>query len=342
MSISDYVQDFYKKLLLGEEAKKDPKTKKIITDATKGVLGSGGEFKRGGDSYLKDVTGLLGNKDVMMGLGLLAEGTRGRSPLQAGLRVAQIRKLLEPKDTRTNLQKNLISAGILPGTKEYRDAVLAGTVKTDVGAGSLGLVTKGKRDDANIAAEYAVGGLEKLKQVVDIAQTDPQAFGLTGKLLLTGKKITGEIDSFAKTFARDTAKIARRTGGLDAKLEKDLLDPKLTAIQLLENSLAIRLARTRNPTGRLLKDMIQDAKQDTKLSGLGGAENVIDKISFLAREFSDTAATQYQVGGKNQEFIKNKLSPYQTLFNIKAPERKTLRKKPITIKELETQLDEEE
>jgi hypothetical protein len=341
MAIYDYFKDYYKNILLGKEATTDLDSGEIITPATKGVLGKGGQFKRGGESYLKDVTGLLSDPDVMMGLGLLSEGGRGKTPLEAGLRIAKMKKLLTPKDTRTSLQKNLMSAGIMPGTEAYKKAILAAEIKTEAGAGSIGLRSKANIDKANIAANYSLGGLDKLNQVFNITQTDPQAFGITGGVLRFGKKAKGELDTLAKTFARDTAKFTRRTGGLDAGLEKEFLNPNLTGIKLLENALSIRLARTRNPTGRLLKDMIIDAKEDAKLTGLGGVQEVKDKIQFLAREFYDTAANQFEQGGQNQQFIIDKLSPYQNLLKPITTQQPQTSKKPLTIEELRKKLKEE-
>jgi len=335
--IKDYYEDYFKKLLFGKEATTDLDSGEIITPESKGILGTGGQFKKGGESYLKDITGLISDPDVMMGLGLLSEGSRGKSPLSAGLRIAKMRKLMTPKDTRTSLQKELMSAGIMPGTQAYKDAILAASIKTEAGAGNI-LKSKANIDAANIAGNYSLGGLDKLNQVFQITETDPQAFGITGGVLRFGKRAKGELDTLAKTFARDTATFTRRTGGLDAKIEQELLNPNLTGIQLLENALSIRLARTRNPTGRLLKDMIIDAKEDAKLTGLGGVQEVKDKIKFLAREFYDTAANQFEQGGQNKKFIMDKLSPYQNLLTVTA-QQPQISKKPQTIEELEKQLE---
>ena len=72
-------------------------------------------------------------------------------------------------------------------------------------------------------------------------------------------------------------------------LIREFFDPKLSLTELYENAMAIRWARYQYPTGRLLKEMVQDAKQATKISGFTSVQAVVERYEFMAEVFEDQA-----------------------------------------------------
>ena len=72
-------------------------------------------------------------------------------------------------------------------------------------------------------------------------------------------------------------------------LIQEFFDPKLSLTELYENAMAIRWARYQYPTGRLLKEMVQDAKQATKISGFTSVQAVVERYEFMADVFEDQA-----------------------------------------------------
>ena len=251
-------------------------------------------------------TGLLSSNETLVGAGLLAQGAAGKGLFEAALpsltQAAQIRKLIQPKDTSTTLMKNLQAAGLVPGTPEYKEAILAGTSKTEKGFQNISpLYTKGKIDNATQSATYAMSGLEKLIGVAKLTNLSPEVFGLKGKVGQVSKDIVSEL----KGIVSNDTQIFKKMG---APLDY-FQNPDFTTIQPLENSIAIHIARNRNSEGRLLKDMIDTAKADAKLTGLGGVQKVKEKILPLANEFIDSAVQQLRLAGKNEQEIKSIINP---------------------------------
>jgi len=246
-------------------------------------------------------TGLLGNTEALIATGLLSQGAAGKSLFEAALpsitQAAQIKKLVQPKDTSTTLMKNLKAAGLVPGTPEYKEAILAGTSKTEKGFQNISpLYTKGKIDNATQSATYAISGLDKLIGVAKLTNSSPEVFGLKGKVGQISKDIISELKGITSS---DTQLFKKMGAPLDY-----FQNPDFTTIQPLENSIAIHIARNRNPEGKLMKDMIDTAKSDAKLTGLGGVEKIKERILPLANEFIDSAVQQLRLAGKDEEEIK--------------------------------------
>ena len=72
-------------------------------------------------------------------------------------------------------------------------------------------------------------------------------------------------------------------------LIREFFDPKLSLTELYENAMAIRWARYQYPTGRLLKEMVQDAKKATRISGFTSVQAVVERYEFMAEVFEDQA-----------------------------------------------------
>ena len=263
--------------------------------------------------------GLLGglqniNPNLLIAADIIGSGMKGVDPfssvLPAVARTAQISKLLTPKDKRTPLQKNLESAGYVPGTPEYKQAMLAATAKTESGAGSLNLVSKANIDNAKISADYSLKGLNLIKRINSIADRSPDAFGIAGSFKGFGKDISTEIQGIYK----DAINLSREGAGIQAGALSFIDNKDFSGIKPLQNSLKIILARSRNPNNRLLKDMLVEAGDDSDLRGLGGVQKAQEKLEFIAAELTDNAIRQFRAAGIGDDEIKEKLKPFEDIF----------------------------
>jgi hypothetical protein len=229
---------------------------------------------------------------------------------QVDLDLNKISQVTGTGDTLTNLERNLIAAGFVKGTKEFQEAVKLRTL----GEGQIGFSGFQKAanvDKANIAANYALEGVDLLINIANIGTSDPLVFGLAGKTKGFGKKI---FDEGSQIYNVVTQK-ATKTGNIDSSAYEYLQEGSYSGIQPIENALSIHIARNRNPTGRLMKDMIVDAKKDAKLQGLGGAKLVEERLPFIFKEFLDTAINQYTAAGKTTDEIAELVNPKIKEFN---------------------------
>jgi len=294
--------------------------------------------------------GLLSNipQGALLGSAIFGQGIQGKDPfsalLPAALQTAQLQKYMTPKDLRTPLQKNLEAAGLKKGTPEYNQALMqnvnpvkdtrtamgknledAGFVKgtpeyqeamklRTLPEGTVGFSSFQKKanvDNANINANYAIEGIDLLTSVANLGAKSPNTFGLKGSALGLAKDISTEVEGIYK----GSTKKAADKGGITSSSYEFLGDPNFAGIQPLENALAIHIARNRNPSGRLMKDMIERAKEDASLQGLGGAEKVAQRLPFIFKEFIDTATNQYKAAGKSDGEIAKILNPKIIEFN---------------------------
>ena len=260
--------------------------------------------------------GLLGKipQGALLGSAIYGQGVQGKDPfaslLPAFAQTAQIQKLITPKDTRTAMGKNLEEAGFVRGTPEYQEAMKLRTLPEGT-VGFSSFQKKANVDKANINANYAIEGIDLLTSVANIGAKSPNTFGLKGGALGLAKDISTEVEGIYKGSTRKAAD----KGGIASSAYDFLGDPNFAGIQPLENALAIHIARNRNPSGRLMKDMIADAKGDASLQGLGGAEKVAQRLPFIFKEFIDTATNQYKAAGKSDGEIAKILNPKIIEFN---------------------------
>jgi len=283
--------------------------------------------------------GLLGNipQGALLGAAMYGQGIKGKDPLAglfpAYMQTAQLQKLMTPdktnlqkniealgykpgtpeydaafkkglfKDSSTTLSKNLIEAGFVKGTSEYEEAMMLRTLpEGTVPYSKFGKLAK--RDESLSHANFATSGIDQLITIGEIAGESPRAFGTTGTVLGFGKDVATEIEGIYK------GSVKRALGdGIDSGVYEFLGDPNYAGIGPLENSLSITIARNRNKTGRLLKDMIKDAKEDASLRGLGGAEKVRQKLPFIFKEFLDSAQSSYKLAGWTDNEIAKELNP---------------------------------
>lgn len=290
-----------RKLLFMQQAQNEQNQNNLLSTnmATDGLLGS----------LMSDPTARL-----LIGANILGAGVKGSDPFSAitpaVFQTAQIKKALTPKDKRTNLMKNLEAAGFVPGTKEYQQAMLAATAKTETGAGSLNLASKANVDNAKISAEYSLKGLDFIKRVNDISNRSPGAFGIAGSVKGFGKDIATEV----KGISEDALNFAREGAGIEAGAIRFINNKDYSGIKPLQNALKIILARSRNPNNRLLKDMLVEAGEDTDLRELGGVQKAREKLQFVAAELTDNAIRQYRAAGLNDAQISQLIEPYKNMF----------------------------
>jgi len=218
--------------------------------------------------------------------------------------------LKDPKDNRTSLMKNLEAAGFVKGTPEYEKALKLRTLPTGT-VGFSEFQSKANVDKSLIAGNYASESIDFLTSIAELGARSPESFGFKGKILGFSKDIATEIEGLHDSSLRSAAEnFGISAGGYDF-----IKNPDFSKIQPLENALSIRLARTRNPRDRLMKDMIRDAKDDTSLSGLGGATKVKDRLPTIFQEFLDTATNRFKAAGKKDEEIAAILNPKIIKFN---------------------------
>ena len=275
--------------------------------------------------------GLLGNISdrALLGSAIYGQGIQGKNPfealLPATLQTGQVKKLLTPKDKRTNLQKNLEAAGFLPGTPEYKQAILAATAKTEAGAGNVGLVSKSNIDNAKISADYSLKGLDLIKRINTITDRSPDAFGIAGAFKGFGKDVATEVEGIYK----DARGLAREGTGIEAGALSFIDNKDFSGISPLQNSLKIILARSRNPNNRLLKDMLVEAGDDSNLRGLGGVQKAKEKLQFVAAELYDNAVRQYRAAGFNDQQIQDLVLPYENIFKSEVQQTSPITNIPV-------------
>jgi len=226
----------------------------------------------------------------------------------AKLAIAQAMKV--PKDTRTPLMKNLEAAGFVKGTPEYERALKLRTLPEGT-VGFSEFQSKANVDKALTAGNYASESIDFLTSIAELGARSPESLGFKGKVLGFSKDLATEAEGLFDSSVRSAAK----DYGISAGVYDFIKNPDFSKIQPLENALSIRLARTRNPQDKLMKDMIRDAKQDTDLSGLGGATKVKDRLPTIFKEFLDTARNRYKAAGKSDEEIAAILNPKIIKFN---------------------------
>ena len=283
--------------------------------------------------------GLLGNipQGAVLGASLYGQGIQGKDPFAGAfpalMQTAQLQKFMTPdktnlqkniealgykpgtpeydaafkkglfKDSSTTLSKNLIDAGFVKGTPEYQEAMKLRTLPEGTVPYSK-FVKLAKRDESLGHANFALSGIDQLITIGGVAKESPRAFGKTGSVFGFGKDIATEVEGIYK------GSIDRALGdGIESGVYEFLGNPDYAGVGPLENALSITIARNRNKTGRLLKDMIRDAKDDAALRGLGGAEKVRQKLPFIFKEFLDSAKSSYKLAGWSDDEIAKKLNP---------------------------------
>jgi hypothetical protein len=219
--------------------------------------------------------------------------------------------IIKNKIAKETLNPTLLllkEAGIDKNDPRYREAILSSIAKTPEGfAAASPLTSKGKIDNAVIGGNYSVKGLDKLTKFAELTTQSPEIFGTTGRVLKFGSNALKEFNSVFGTEEQELIKI-------DDDVKSLLKNKDFSSIDQLQNSLSINLARVRNPSGKLMKDMINDAKDDTNFTGLGGVQVVREKLLPLYDELEADARQKFELAGYDEQTINNILEPKRNMF----------------------------
>tara|TARA_R100001460_G_scaffold31379_1_gene61817 strand:+ start:1763 stop:3022 length:1260 start_codon:yes stop_codon:yes gene_type:complete len=219
--------------------------------------------------------------------------------------------IIKNKIAKETLNPTLLllkEAGIEKNDPRYREAILSSIAKTPEGfAAASPLTSKGKIDNAVIGGNYSVKGLDKLTKFAELTTQSPEIFGTTGRVLKFGSNALKEFNSVFGTEEQELIKI-------DDDVKSLLKNKDFSSIDQLQNSLSINLARVRNPSGKLMKDMINDAKDDTNFTGLGGVQVVREKLLPLYDELEADARQKFELAGYDEQTINNILEPKRNMF----------------------------
>jgi hypothetical protein len=219
--------------------------------------------------------------------------------------------IIKNKIDKETLNPTLIllkEAGINKNDPRYKEAILSSIAKTPEGfAAASPLTSKGKIDDSVIGGNYSVKGLDKITKFAELTNQSPEIFGSTGRVLKFGSNALKEFNSVFGTEEQELIKI-------DDDIKSLLKNKDFSSIDQLQNSLSINLARVRNPSGKLMKDMINDAKDDTNFTGLGGVQVVREKLLPLYDELETDARQKFELAGYDEQTINNILEPKRNMF----------------------------
>lgn len=154
---------------------------------------------------------------------------------------------------------------------------------------------------------------EELGAMLTALQSDPTLAGTGGAIRRFVQQAIGITDDLGRLFGEAGAQRASQMvmsaeraalseverGSMDEATYNRLFnDPKLSEIQLFENTLAYTLARLRVPEGRLLASVINDSRKDAKLVGLTSSQDVQNRLAAVQRQLeARTASIQRRLGG---------------------------------------------
>ena len=181
------------------------------------------------------------------------------------------------------------------------------TVPSPGGAATLsegyGFESAASRDRALVQERSMDQAASMAREVLENIETGPWRAGFVATvrtLLQEFARISGDISQYVSDDAmrKFNVQTQRWAGNLKEPdgsqtmskgLIQEFFDPKLSLTQLYENAMAIRWARYQYPTGRLLKEMVKDAKDATKISGFTSVQAVVERYEFMAEVFEDQA-----------------------------------------------------
>ena len=181
------------------------------------------------------------------------------------------------------------------------------TVPSPGGAATLsegyGFESVASRDRALVQERSMNQAASMAREVLQNIDEGPWRAGIvaTAKAILQEfGRISGDISKYvsAPSMRKFNVNTQRWVGDLrepdgtevmSKGLIQEFFDPKLSLTELYENAMAIRWARYQYPTGRLLKEMVHDAKDATKISGFTSVQAVIERYEFMAEVFEDQA-----------------------------------------------------
>ena len=192
-----------------------------------------------------------------------------------------------------------------------------------------GYETKAKRDAAREQTDLFNLGEKMLNDLIGHLQTDPSAGGLEGAFRRIAQKVTRGLGSLSPRadvpFADNVREWIDRsvqanewdaTEAMELR-DKYLDDPKLSEIEVLENSLAMIYARVLNPKDRLLKDQLDIAREMVKIAGFTpGSWDAKGAIERLSRVRADLVSRRDAIAERLGETPEESTTPTgPTVYN---------------------------
>jgi hypothetical protein len=165
---------------------------------------------------------------------------------------------------------------------------------------------------AGKAAVEAEGQLRLLNEgtiliddLLEDIKLDPTIVGAGGSLRLAGQTATEVLSDLGGS---KLVELARDVAGTDTDLGLDEIEEffglgneTLSVLGVLENSIGLILARIRQPSGRLLGDVVKRSIADVKLSGLTSSKQVVRRLNFLRKQLGRRSGALKESAGIPEE-----------------------------------------
>jgi len=202
--------------------------------------------------------------------------------------IAKINK----KSASTTAMKNAMALGLVPGTKEYDEYIRGSTLKTDAAVNELrqqeGQVLNPSQRDKIVKDNKFVqemGG--KLNDVINKIDKEPSLAGLKG----SARRFGNQMATAAKDFGIDVSSF------LPKGSKEFLFDDDIATVNALENLIAPGYARVLFPAQKITNLQITEAKNNLKLTGLTGADEVKARLTQISKDFDQFIETNQSLLG---------------------------------------------
>lgn len=122
--------------------------------------------------------------------------------------------------------------------------------------------------------------------LLDEIETDPGIVGIRGSLRATGQTAVSVLGDLGFDALADTAReLAFENTELGLNSITDMFEsPTLSALDIMENSIGLILARLRTPQGRIPVDVIKRSIDDVQLKGLKGSKQIQNRLEFVLNQ----------------------------------------------------------
>jgi hypothetical protein len=174
-----------------------------------------------------------------------------------------------------------------------------------IASGRQNVTTRTLSPQAALELQNNLDELNRARNLVlDIKNTiasNPSAVGLAGSVRRGAQNITEAFESVMGLLGPEGESIASQAEETLNAAANDVFeteelrnsfayDPQVSKIKNMENSLIYVIARSRQPTGKLLASTVALAKQDASLTGFTGASSVNDRMDQVLKALSLAAA----------------------------------------------------
>lgn len=175
-------------------------------------------------------------------------------------------------------------------------------------AQQLGIITTAARRDKTIGnRDFTQNVVAQIDDWIKLGTDDPTLLGAVGSARRAGQSVLGMGKDVGRLLPGSDAifKIADQLakkfvdlGIVDEDLAfSELQNPNVPALQVFENTIAMAIARNRQPQDRILKDVYLSAKEDAKITGFKSSYDVIQKMRTLrAMLVNDISIMNKQLG----------------------------------------------